>query len=84
MIKSGTRLKAAKPRHDQRSKKAKAATRPKVEKRVSEDVKFDTIASQPLQSTMDYSKKTCEELKAICRERKIKGFSGKSKSDLIQ
>jgi len=85
MVKSGTRLKAATPRHDQRSKKAKAATRPTVEERVSEDVKFDTIGSQPLQSTqMDYSKKTCEELKAICRERKIKGFSGKSKSDLIQ
>jgi site-specific DNA-methyltransferase (adenine-specific) len=44
---------------------------------------------EPLQSTnatsnkMDYTKKTVPELKALCKNRKIKGFSGKSKTDLI-
>ena len=33
---------------------------------------------------MDYIKKTLVELKAICRERKIHGFSTKKKEDLIQ
>ena len=32
---------------------------------------------------MDYSKKTVPELKALCKERNIKGISGKNKSDLI-
>ena len=32
---------------------------------------------------MDYTSKSLSELKAICRERKIKGFSGKSSKDLI-
>ena len=32
---------------------------------------------------MDYSKKTIAELILLCKERKIKGFSGKSKADLI-
>lgn len=44
---------------------------------------------EPLQSIniitneMDYTKKTVSELKALCKERKIKGISGKRKSDLI-
>lgn len=32
---------------------------------------------------MDYTTKTIPELKALCKERKIKGISGKSKADLI-
>ena len=32
---------------------------------------------------MDYTKKSIPELKALCKERKIKGISGKSKTDLI-
>jgi site-specific DNA-methyltransferase (adenine-specific) len=32
---------------------------------------------------IDYTKKTIPQLKALCKERKIKGISGKSKSDLI-
>jgi len=32
---------------------------------------------------MDYNKKTISELKVLCKERKIKGISGKSKSDII-
>ena len=32
---------------------------------------------------MDYSTKTVAELKALCKERRIKGISGKKKSDLI-
>ena len=33
---------------------------------------------------MNYTSKSVSELKAICRERKIKGFSGKSSDELIQ
>jgi DNA (cytosine-5)-methyltransferase 1 len=33
---------------------------------------------------MDYSKKTIPELKALCKERNIKGITGKKKDDLIQ
>ena len=32
---------------------------------------------------MDYSKKTCEELIALCKENNIKGYSGKKKNDII-
>jgi DNA (cytosine-5)-methyltransferase 1 len=32
---------------------------------------------------MDYNKKTLDELKEICKERKIKGYSSKKKADLI-
>jgi site-specific DNA-methyltransferase (adenine-specific) len=32
---------------------------------------------------MDYSKKTVAELKAICKEQKIRGISGKSKAELL-
>ena len=32
---------------------------------------------------MDYSKKTREELLAICKEKNLKGYSGKKKSDII-
>ncbi len=37
----------------------------------------DTI--QPI----NYSKKTCSELIALCREKGIRGYSGKKKDDLI-
>jgi len=33
---------------------------------------------------MDYSKKTCKELMEMCKERKIKGYSGKKKEDIIK
>jgi hypothetical protein len=33
---------------------------------------------------MDYSKKKCEELIAICKEQQIKGYSGKRKHELIE
>jgi site-specific DNA-methyltransferase (adenine-specific) len=44
-----------------------------------------TLKIKPIQSTntMDYTKKTVNELKALCKERKIKGISGKSKTQLI-
>jgi site-specific DNA-methyltransferase (adenine-specific) len=52
---------------------------------IAEAVKIDTthgaIASE---TKMDYSSKSLSDLKAICRERKIKGFSGKSSEDLIK
>lgn len=48
-----------------------------------------TLKIEPLQrintlfNTMDYTEKTVPELKALCKERKIKGITGKSKPDLI-
>lgn len=33
---------------------------------------------------MDYSKKTCDELIALCKEKGIKGYSGKKKSNIIE
>ena len=63
-----------------------------VEKKVQEvlsktnqvDVKIDSTAAPQIQSNqMDYTKKNVFELKALCKERKIKGISGKSKTDLI-
>ena len=61
-----------------------------VEKKVQEALakttvlKIESQVSTTIMSTaMDYTKKTVTELKALCKERKIKGVSGKSKSDLI-
>jgi len=34
--------------------------------------------------TMDYSKMKVSELKSLCKERNIKGFSGKTKPELIE
>jgi DNA (cytosine-5)-methyltransferase 1 len=33
---------------------------------------------------MDYSKKTCEELISLCKEKGIKGYSGKKKSAIVE
>ena len=47
-------------------------------------LKIDSTKSQQMQSnTMDYSKKTREELIAICKEKSIKGYSGKKKEDIL-
>ena len=63
-----------------------------VEKKVQEAlsktndvaVKIDTTPTTIMQSnTMDYSKKTREELIAICKEKSIKGYSGKKKEDIL-
>ena len=48
-------------------------------------IKIDTTTTTIMQSnTMDYTKKTREELIAICKEKSIKGYSGKKKDDIIQ
>ena len=48
-------------------------------------VKIDTTTSPQMQpSIMDYSKKTREELIAICKEKSIKGYSGKKKDDIVK
>jgi len=63
-----------------------------VEKKVQEALaktNLPALKIEPLESTeantneMDYSTKTIPELKALCKERKIKGISGKSKAALI-
>ena len=49
------------------------------------DIKIDTtISSQRQSNTMDYSKKTREELIAICKEKSIKGYSGKKKDEIVK
>ena len=47
-------------------------------------VKIDSTPHQLQSSTMDYSKKTREELIAICKEKSIKGYSGKKKDDIVK
>jgi DNA (cytosine-5)-methyltransferase 1 len=50
-----------------------------------EAVKIDTTTSTQMQSNqMDYSTKTREELIAICKEKKIKGYSGKKKEEIVK
>ena len=48
-------------------------------------VKIDTSTSSHLElSTMEYSKKTREELITICKEKSIKGYSGKKKEEIVK
>jgi DNA (cytosine-5)-methyltransferase 1 len=48
-------------------------------------VKVDTTSTVSMQEpTIDYSTKTREELIAICKEKGIKGYSGKKKGDLVE
>ena len=63
-----------------------------VEKKVQEAlsktnkaaVKIDPTTTTKMQSNqMDYSKKSREELIAICKEKSIKGYSGKKKEDIL-
>jgi len=64
-----------------------------VEKKVQEALsvhlkieppKADTpVTTNTTSSTMDYAKKTREELIAICKEKSIKGYSGKKKAEII-
>jgi DNA modification methylase len=64
-----------------------------VEKKVQEAltktnegaVKIEAPTTTIMQSnTMDYTKKTREELIAICKEKSIKGYSGKKKEDIAK
>lgn len=64
-----------------------------VEKKVQEvlsktnegAVKIEATTTTIMQSNqMDYSTKTREELIALCKERKIKGYSGKKKEDIAK
>jgi DNA (cytosine-5)-methyltransferase 1 len=50
-----------------------------------ETAKIDTISTPQIHSsTMDYSKKTREELIAICKEKSVKGYSGKKKEEIAK
>jgi site-specific DNA-methyltransferase (adenine-specific) len=59
-----------------------------VEKKVQEVLSKTTedalVVEQPQVSQIDYSKKTREELISLCKERKIKGYSGKKKDDIVK
>jgi DNA-cytosine methyltransferase len=64
-----------------------------VEKKVQEALtshlkieppKVDTpVTTNTTSSTMDYSKMTVKDLVALCKEKGIKGYSGKKKADMI-
>ena len=62
-----------------------------VEKKVQEAltkknevaVKIDTKTTIVQSNKMDYSTKTREELITICKEKRIKGYSGKKKEDIL-
>lgn len=48
-------------------------------------VKIDSTTTTIMQSNqMDYSTKTREELIALCKEKKIKGYSGKKKDEIVK
>lgn len=50
-----------------------------------EFVKIDSTSDQqPHSNQMDYSKKTRDELIVICKEKNIKGYSGKKKDEIIK
>ncbi len=56
----------------------------RIEKLVEEN-KIESITRINIQSNeMDYSIKTHAELISICREKKIKGYSGKKKEDILR
>ena len=65
-----------------------------VEKKVKEALtktnEIQKIDSEPAtidtdkKETMDYSKKTREELIAVCKEKDIKGYSGKKKEEIVK
>ena len=59
----------------------KALSKTNTDEAVKKDATKYTMASQ---TAIDYTSKSLSELKTICRERKIKGFSGKSSEDLIK
>ena len=47
-------------------------------------VKVDSTTTIIHSNQMDYSKKTREELISICKEKSIKGYSGKKKQDIVK
>lgn len=47
-------------------------------------LKIDTdVRERPIVETMDYTTKSREELIAICKQKKIKGYSGKKKDEIL-
>ena len=54
-----------------------------VEKKVQEALAKTNVEPVIAPAEIDYTKRTITELKALCKERNIKGISGKSKTDLI-
>jgi adenine-specific DNA-methyltransferase len=55
----------------------------KTNKKIERNLNTQTISQSALTS-MDYSNKSRNELISICKEKSIKGYSGKKKSDIIK
>ena len=52
---------------------------------MADNKKNESCTNQEIKlNQMDYSKKTREELIAICKEKNIKGYSGKKKDDIVK
>jgi len=47
-------------------------------------LKIDTLLTESSSTTMDFSKKTRDELVTLCKEKNLKGYSGKKKDELIK
>jgi DNA (cytosine-5)-methyltransferase 1 len=53
-------------------------------KKIKLKLKLNNIRTKPQINIMDYTKKTQKELKELCKERKKKGYSNKTKEELIE
>jgi len=52
--------------------------------KMSLSLKIDTLLTESSSTTMDFSKKTRDELVTLCKEKNLKGYSGKKKDELIK
>jgi DNA (cytosine-5)-methyltransferase 1 len=55
-----------------------------VHVKIKKEIKIDFTITDMLSNQMDYSKKTREELIAICKQKSIKGYSKKKKNEIIE
>ena len=51
---------------------------------MSLSLKIDTLLTESSSTTMDFSTKTRDELVTLCKEKNLKGYSGKKKDELIK
>lgn len=56
----------------------------KIEPACASKDESDTTQPATFVNMPDYSKKTCKDLIAICKENGVKGYSGKNRNDIIQ
>ena len=47
-------------------------------------IKIDSQPTTIIHNQMDYSNKTCKELIVLCKDKCIKGYSGKKRDDILK